>query len=211
MCSLRLAYVAKSDNRKGRCLVDEPISGNYGADRMATVEITANSTMQEVLDAYPGAQRALMRGYHIGGCGSCGFAPGDRLSEVLASKNVLNEDEVIEFIKRSHKEEQRIQIDAMELAALLKAEAPPKLIDVREAHEQELAHIEGSIPATQKLFQEMVASWAKDTPIVTYCHIGFRSLEAASYLIGQGFTDVRSLVGGINAWAKQIEPSMARY
>ena len=92
---------------------------------MATVEITGNSTMQEVLDAYPGAQRALMRGYHIGGCSSCGFAPGDRLSDVLDGKNVLNVDEVIEFVKRSHDEEQRIQISAQELAEVLKGDTPP--------------------------------------------------------------------------------------
>ncbi len=166
--------------------------------------------MQEVLDAYPGAQQALMRGYHIGGCSSCGFAPGDRLSDVLAAKNVMNIDEVIEFIKKSHDEEQRIQISAKELAESLKNGTPPRLIDVREAHEQELA-IEGSLPATQELVQEMMATWAKDTPIVTVYHHGIRSLDAASYLIGHGFTDVRSLTRGIDAWSEQIEPSMARY
>ncbi len=178
---------------------------------MAKAEITGNSTMQEVLDAYPGAQRALMRGYHIGGCSSCGFAPGDRLSEVLAGKNVLNVDEVIEFIKESHDDEQRIQISAKELAESLKGGTPPRLIDVRDAQEQELARIEGSLSATPELIQEMKENWAKDTPIVTVCHHGIRSLDAASYLIGHGFTNVRSLTGGIDAWSEQIEPSMARY
>ena len=178
---------------------------------MATAEITGNSTMQEVLDTYPGAQRALMRGYHIGGCSSCGFAQGDRLSDVLAGKNVLNVDEVIEFIKGSHEEEQRIQIDPQELAKALKGDTPPRLIDMREPDEQNIAHIEGSQPATQELVQEMMATWAKDTPIVTYCHLGRRGLDAASYLIGHGFTNVRSLRGGIDTWAERIEPSMARY
>ena len=178
---------------------------------MATTDITGNSTMQEVLDAYPGAQRALMRGYHIGGCSSCGFAPGDHLNDVLASKNVLNVGEVIEFIKSSHEEEQRIQIGAQELAEALKGGKPPRLIDVREDQERHIAHIEGSQLATQEFVQEMMATWAKDTPIVTYCHVGLRSLDAASYLIGHGFTNVRSLTGGINAWAEQIEQSMARY
>ena len=178
---------------------------------MATAEIMGSSTMQEVLDAYPGAQRALMRGYHIGGCSSCGFAPGDRLSDVLAGKNVLNVDEVIAFIRRSHDEEQRIQISAQELAEALKGDTAPRLIDVREPDEQNIAHIQGSQPATQELVQEMMATWAKDTPIVTYCHLGLRSLDAASYLIGHGFTNVRSLTGGIDAWAEQLEPSMARY
>lgn len=178
---------------------------------MTTTDITGNSTMQEVLDAYPGAQRALMRGYHIGGCSSCGFDLGDRLTDVLAGKNVLNVDEVIKFIKSSHEDEQRLQIDARELADALEGEAPPRLIDVRQPDEQAIAHIEGYLPATQELMQEMMASWAKDTPLVTYCHHGLRSLEAASYLIGHGFTNVRSLTGGIDAWAQQVEPTMATY
>ena len=178
---------------------------------MATTEITGESTMQQVLDAYPGAQRALMRGYHIGGCSSCGFSPGDRLTDVLAGKNVLNVGEVIEFIKSSHEKEQRIQIGAQELAEALKSDTPPRLIDVREPDEQSIAQIDGSQPATQELVQEMMTAWTKDTPIVTYCHLGLRSLEAASYFIGQGFTNVRSLTGGIDAWAEKLEPSMARY
>lgn len=178
---------------------------------MATAEITGDSTMQEVLDAYAGAQRTLMREYHIGGCGSCGFSPGDRLGDVLARKNLRNVDEVIEFIKNSHEEEQRIQISPRDLANELGGETPPRLIDVRGDEERAIANIEGSQLASQELVQEMMSTWPKDTPIVTYCHHGIRSLEGASYFIGHGFTNVRSLTGGIHAWAEQIDESIARY
>jgi hypothetical protein len=46
---------------------------------MTRAAITRHSTMGEVLEAYPSAQRALFRRYHIGGCNSCGYAPGDTL------------------------------------------------------------------------------------------------------------------------------------
>jgi hypothetical protein len=46
---------------------------------MTRPAITRHSTMGEVLEAYPSAQRALFRRYHIGGCNSCGYAPGDTL------------------------------------------------------------------------------------------------------------------------------------
>ena len=65
--------------------------------------------------------------------------------------------------------------------------------------------------ATQDLVEEMMASWPKDAPIVTYCHKGMRSLEAASYLIGHGFTNVRTLRGGVDAWSEEIDSSIARY
>ena len=91
-----------------------------------TTEITAESKMGEVLEAFPGAQRALMRRYHIGGCSSCGFAPEDRLGDVLVKHNVLAVEDVIEYIKTSHADEQRIQIQPQDLAAALKNTTPPR-------------------------------------------------------------------------------------
>ncbi len=178
---------------------------------MATAEIKGNSTMQEVLDAYPGAQRALMRRYHIGGCSHCGFEPEDRLAEVLARHDVLNIEEVIEHIKTSHEQDQRIQIGPQELAEALRGDEPPRLLDVRSHEERAIVKLDGSLPATQDMTQEMMSTWPKDTPIVTYCHHGIRSLEAASYLIGHGFTNVLSLAGGIDTWAEEIDPSPPRY
>ncbi len=178
---------------------------------MAITEICGTSAMRDVLQAYPGAQRALMRRYHIGGCSSCGFAPDDRLAEVLGKRGVLNIAEVIEHIKTSHEQEERIQMSPQELAKALKSPTPPRLIDVRQADEQATARIDGALAAMDERVQEMMTSGPKDTPIVLYCHHGVRSLDAASHLIGHGFTNVRSLRGGIDAWAEQIDPSVARY
>lgn len=174
-------------------------------------EVTAKSTMQEVLQRYPGAQRALMRRYHIGGCSNCGFALDEVLSDVLTKHNVLDVQDVIEHIKTSHEQEMRIQITPQELSQALQSASPPRLIDVRTPDEQATVKLDGALPATDELVEEMMAGWPKDTPIVTYCHVGSRSLEAASYLIGHGFTAVRSLAGGIDAWAEQIAPSLPRY
>ena len=178
---------------------------------MSELTITSESTMKEVLDTYPSAQRALMRRYHIGGCSSCGFAPEDKLGEVLSKHNVMAVDEVIAHIQESHEQEQRIQISPQDLAGLLKGDPAPRLIDVREPHEQDIAKIDGALSGSQELIQEMMSSWEKDTPIVTYCHHGIRSMEAASYLIGHGFSNVRSLTGGIDAYAEQVETALARY
>ncbi len=175
------------------------------------ITLTSESKMREVLEAYPSAQRALMRRYHIGGCSSCGFAPDDMLGDVLKKHNVLAVDEVIEHIKDSQEQEQRIQLSTKALAELLKGDNPPKLIDVRQPDEQAIVKLEGALPATQELMQEMNGNWDKGTPIVTYCHHGVRSLEAASFLIGHGFTNVRSLSGGIDAWAEEIDTSLKRY
>lgn len=102
-------------------------------------------------------------------------------------------------------------IQPRELADELQSDNPPRLIDVRQPEEIAIVKLDNALPAMPELFEEMMANWAKDTPIVTYCHHGIRSLEAASYLMNVGFTNVRSLTGGIHAWAEQIDPSLPRY
>ena len=64
--------------------------------------ITGESSMREVLQVFPGAQRALFRKYHIGGCSSCSFGPEETLSGVCERNGDLPVDEVIEKIQQSH-------------------------------------------------------------------------------------------------------------
>ncbi len=75
--------------------------------------------MKDVLAVYPGAQRALFRKYHIGGCSSCGFQPTETLEQVCARNGNLNVEEVLEHIKASHEEDAKIFISPQELAELL--------------------------------------------------------------------------------------------
>jgi sulfur-carrier protein adenylyltransferase/sulfurtransferase len=85
------------------------------------------------------------------------------------------------------------------------------LIDVREPHEWEIAHIEGArlIPLGQ--LPDRIGELDGHAEIVTYCHKGVRSMKALEILRGAGFGKVRSLAGGVDAWASRIEPGMARY
>ena len=85
------------------------------------------------------------------------------------------------------------------------------LVDVREPHEWEIAHIEGAtlIPLSQ--LPERLSELDGHAEIVTQCHHGARSMKALEILKGAGFGRVRSLAGGIDAWAERVEPGMARY
>jgi rhodanese-related sulfurtransferase len=51
----------------------------------------------------------------------------------------------------------------------------------------------------------------RDTPLVVMCHSGGRSRRVAEYLIGNGFTRVFNLRGGIDAWSTEIDPQVPRY
>jgi molybdopterin/thiamine biosynthesis adenylyltransferase/rhodanese-related sulfurtransferase/molybdopterin converting factor small subunit len=85
------------------------------------------------------------------------------------------------------------------------------LIDVREPHEWEISHIDGArlIPLSQ--LPDRLGELDGHSEIVTHCHHGARSMKALEILRGAGFNKVRSLAGGIDAWAERIEPGMARY
>ena len=78
--------------------------------------ITGDSPMQAVLQVFPGAQRALFRKYHIGGCSSCGFQPEETLAGVCERNGDLPVADVLEQIRQSHEEDARVLIEPADLA-----------------------------------------------------------------------------------------------
>ena len=177
---------------------------------MSTTVITRHSTMAEVLEAYPSAQRALFQQYHIGGCNSCGYQPGDTLDAVARGHNILDVGEVIAFVEHAEQIDRSLRVNPGDVAAALVSDDPPRLIDVRSSAEWELARIEGATLMTEAV-AEMTMRWPKQAPIVFYCHLGHRSLDAASYYSGHGFTEVRSMTGGLDAWSLEVDPEVPRY
>jgi rhodanese-related sulfurtransferase len=103
-----------------------------------------------------------------------------------------------------------LEIAPAEAAALLK-QGSARFIDVRTPQEYEIARIEGCPLIDQALAKEIVETWPKDTPIVTVCHHGVRSLDAAVYLRQRGLTRTQSLRGGIDLWSTTIDPAIPRY
>lgn len=85
------------------------------------------------------------------------------------------------------------------------------LLDVREPVEWEICHIEGArlIPLGQ--LPARLAELDGHDEIVAYCHHGIRSLQAVEILRGAGFQRAWSLKGGIDAWALEVDPGVARY
>lgn len=84
------------------------------------------------------------------------------------------------------------------------------LVDVRTPEEFEIARIEGARLLTQAVFDELIGL-PRNTRLVFYCHHGVRSANAAEHFRREGFTNVHNLVGGIEAWAISVDPSVARY
>ncbi len=166
--------------------------------------------MRDVLARYPGAQRALFRRYHIGGCSSCGFQPTETLGD-LCVRNKLSFDEVLAHLETSHEQDLKMVMSPTELKWHLEEEKAVRLLDIRTREEWEAAHIQGATLFSQPVLQEILAKWPREDLIVVYDHQGKQSPDAAAYFAGHGFTQVRYLQGGIDAWAQKIDPSLPRY
>ena len=72
-------------------------------------------------------------------------------------------------------------------------------------------HLEGTQLLDQALMQDMLATRPKDDLLVIIDHKGSRSLDAAAYFAGHGFTNIRCLRGGIDAWSAEVDPTLPRY
>ena len=167
--------------------------------------------MSTVLEKFPGAQRALFRRYHIGGCSSCGFSPDETLAQVCARNGNLNCDEVLAHIQSSHEQDTKVLISPKELAGLLQHDNSVKLVDARSREEFEAVNIAGSVLLSQEVMRELMASGSNTNPIVVIDHAGKNGLDAAAYFMGHGLQNVRCLRGGIDAWAQEVDAKMRRY
>lgn len=173
--------------------------------------IDGSSTMGEILERFPGAKRSLFARYHIGGCQSCSYDNDETLAEVCERNEDLPVAEVIETILTAHENDRKVLISPLDLKAALSSGTAPRLLDLRTREEHEAVALPGSELYGQDLLQEIFGHESKDRLIVLYDHTGDRCLDAAAYLIGHGFRNTRALRGGIDAYAKEADPSVPRY
>ncbi|MCJ7825492.1 MAG: molybdopterin-synthase adenylyltransferase MoeB [Anaerolineales bacterium] len=103
------------------------------------------------------------------------------------------------------------EIEPSELAKRLAAGESIQLIDVREPHELQISALPdaNSIPLGSMAIRKAELDEAEE--IVLFCRIGTRSTRALQLLTGAGFQKVMNLKGGINAWARQVDPTLPIY
>lgn len=91
---------------------------------------------------------------------------------------------------------------------------PTAIIDVRQAWEHETARIDGSVLIPLDTLPAQVGGIevpASEVLVVTVCHHGVRSWQAATFLARRGFPNVASLAGGIDAWSADVDGKVPRY
>ncbi len=103
------------------------------------------------------------------------------------------------------------EIDVVSLKQRLDHGERPVLLDVRTPQEWAICRLDGAMLIPVQELASRVEQLDPDEEIVVYCHVGARSAMAASFLRQRGFSRVRNLSGGIDAWAAVVDPSVPRY
>jgi monothiol glutaredoxin len=101
-------------------------------------------------------------------------------------------------------------IGVRELKALLDSDEAVHLFDVRSPEERATAQIAGARLLDEQRAREIEAM-PKETRLIFHCHHGGRSLKAAEHFLSLGFEQVYNVVGGIDAWSRQVDSTVPRY
>lgn len=173
-------------------------------------EIDLSTAMADLLAAFPGAKRALFAKYHIGGCSSCAYRDDESIAEVCA-RNEIAVDEAIEHILKSHEVDAAMLLEPADLKEMLDAGKDIVLLDVRTREEHEAVKIQGSEYMTQERQQQLFGSSKEDDVIILYDHNGSKVLDTCAWFQGHGLKGTLGLIGGIDRWAQEIDPSIPRY
>ena len=103
------------------------------------------------------------------------------------------------------------EISAQALKKRITAGEKPVLLDVREPEEVAIVRLPGAVHIPMGEVPGRLHELDPDKEIIVYCHHGVRSLRVAQFLAQRDFDRVSNLTGGIDAWAIEVEPGMARY
>jgi rhodanese-related sulfurtransferase len=85
------------------------------------------------------------------------------------------------------------------------------LLDVREPDEVEAAAVTEALHIPMREIPARIGELDRTVPLVVMCHSGNRSRRVADFLLGNGFSNVFNLRGGIDAWSTEIDPQVPRY
>jgi sulfur-carrier protein adenylyltransferase/sulfurtransferase len=102
-------------------------------------------------------------------------------------------------------------VSVLELKRKMDAREPLTLVDVRESWEYDVARIEGARLIPLGELEERQTELPREGMLVVQCHSGVRSEEGARLLQQAGFANVYNLEGGIEAWSRDVDPTVPRY
>jgi adenylyltransferase/sulfurtransferase len=140
-------------------------------------------------------------------CPICGESP--------SIKELIDYEEFCQMKEEEEKALEEDEINVQQLKKMMDYHEDFVLVDVREEYEWDICKIEGAklIPLSQIINGniDILENIEKDKKIILYCHVGARSADALNILKSKGFKNLKNLVGGIDAWAQEIDTEVKIY
>ena len=180
----------------------------FGMNVLSEQDFTKDSRMEDLMAGLPGAKRALFARYHLGGCQSCGFSPNETLAE-LCARNDIEADEALAHLLESERHDSAMRVSPMVAAESMRGEGC-RWIDLRTREEFEAIPLPGAELFTQELQQEIFAG-DPGQKLVLFDHLGRGMLDQVAWFRGHGIKETYGLDGGIDAWSREVDPSVRRY
>ena len=103
------------------------------------------------------------------------------------------------------------EVSPAEFVATLAGRPGTLLVDVREAWELDIARLPDALHIPMAEVPARLGELDRARDVVVMCRSGGRSLSVARYLAAQGYPSVANLTGGILAWAREVDPTLATY
>ena len=130
-------------------------------------------------------------------------------------KELMDYEEFCNIKEEEEKSLEEDEISVQKLKKMVDDHEDFMLVDVREEYEWDICKIDGAklIPLSRIMNDDIdiLENIEKDKKIVLHCHSGARSAEALNILRSKGFKNLKNLVGGIDAWAQEIDSEVTLY
>lgn len=196
-----------------------PIHSPYGYHilKITAIEIEIpegpfreDTPMNAVNEKFPNAHTLLFEKFHIG-LPVAGYKPEETIGSVAKAHN-KTVMELLALLNQEYTDQNLASIEGAELKAKLSdPQNNVALLDIREQWERDIAQIEGSQLVTRENCEQILSSINPTSEIVLIDWKGDRNASFQKFLQQRGFKNVKGLEGGINAWAQNIDTSLALY
>ena len=106
-----------------------------------------------------------------------------------------------------------LEISVQETKERLATGDAVRLVDVRDPEEFAYCQITGAqlIPLQTVPTDAAAKLPDQEAEIIVYCHHGMRSMQAVQFLRARGYTNARSMAGGVDRWSREVDPDVPRY
>jgi len=200
-----------------------PIHSQYGYHILMITDIrmekpsgtpgpfTADTPMARLRETFPEADSLLFAHFRIG-LPVSGYSAEATLDSVCREHGKSGEQaaEVLNFLNTEY-QKKTFFLSPQDLQRKMGSEDAPVILDIREQWERDIVRLENAKPVNRDNCAAILAALGKKTEIVLVDWKGERVSSFREWLQSRGFDRVRSLRGGIDAWAAEIDPSLSRY